>query len=338
MVNVSGAATDSNNANGGSAWKSFRSPAGSRAEIRSTRVYLLTDGIETTLLLPDRCRDVYAFEDIIGLAMRISRERVSNLDLSALSFIEPYSMLSLLLLGRNHMRNTGERLGLVNIPLNIHQYLARMDFLSAGVFDVASRLDEKLLYRRSSFSNRVIEVTDIPGRERESVRAIAGVIAVFRKRARHILKYWLNTEIIDYFVTVISEVCQNIFEHSLDSGYLAMQTYSVGSEHVVRLVIMDSGIGIRESFSAREELASLAGSHVIEKALTTPISSKRRFGYGLCQVNAIIEKLKGSIYIRSGESSATVLHKQKQSGASHMFLRDDLAPFPGTQISISLFG
>jgi len=163
---------------------------------------------------------------------------------------------------------------------------------------------------------------------RESVRAIAGVIAVFRKRARHILKYWLNTEIIDYFVTVISEVCQNIFEHSLDSGYL----------DVVRLVIMDSGIGIRESFSAREELASLAGSHVIEKALTTPISSKRRFGYGLCQVNAIIEKLKGSIYIRSGESSATVLHKQKQSGASHMFLRDDLAPFPGTQISISLFG
>jgi len=213
-----------------------------------------------------------------------------------------------------------------------------MDFLSAGVFDCTSRLDEKLLYRRSSFSNRVIEVTDIPGRERESIRAISGIIAVFRKRARHILKYWLNTEIIDYFVTVISEVCQNIFEHSLDSGYCAMQTYSVGSEHVVRLVIVDSGIGIRESFSGREEFASEHGSRIIERALTTPISSKRRFGYGLCQVNAIIEKLKGSIYIRSGESSAAVLYNRRQSGASHLFLRDDLALFPGTQISISLFG
>jgi len=301
-------------------------------------VYLLTDGINTTLLLPDRCRDVYAFEDIIGLGERISRERISILDLSSLTFIEPYSMLALLLLGRNHLRNTGERLRLVNIPLNIHQYLARMDFLSAGVFDCTSRLDEKLLYRRSSFSNRVIEVTDIPGRERESIRAISGIIAVFRKRARHILKYWLNTEIIDYFVTVISEVCQNIFEHSLDSGYCAMQTYSVGSEHVVRLVIVDSGIGIRESFSGREEFASEHGSRIIERALTTPISSKRRFGYGLCQVNAIIEKLKGSIYIRSGESSAAVLYNRRQSGASHLFLRDDLALFPGTQISISLFG
>ncbi|MBP7604440.1 MAG: sensor histidine kinase [Spirochaetes bacterium] len=298
----------------------------------------MTDGINTTLLLPDRCRDVYAFEDIIGLGERISRERISILDLSSLTFIEPYSMLALLLLGRNHLRNTGERLRLVNIPLNIHQYLARMDFLSAGVFDCTSRLDEKLLYRRSSFSNRVIEVTDIPGRERESIRAISGIIAVFRKRARHILKYWLNTEIIDYFVTVISEVCQNIFEHSLDSGYCAMQTYSVGSEHVVRLVIVDSGIGIRESFSGREEFASEHGSRIIERALTTPISSKRRFGYGLCQVNAIIEKLKGSIYIRSGESSAAVLYNRRQSGASHLFLRDDLALFPGTQISISLFG
>lgn len=301
-------------------------------------MYLLTDGINTTLLLPDRCRDVYAFEDIIGLGERISRERTSILDLSSLTFIEPYSMLALLLIGRNHLRNTGERLRLVNIPLNIHQYLARMDFLSAGVFDCTSRLDEKLLYRRSSFSNRVIEVTDIPGRERESIRAISGIIAVFRKRARHILKYWLNTEIIDYFVTVISEVCQNIFEHSLDSGYCAMQTYSVGSEHVVRLVIVDSGIGIRESFSGREEFASEHGSRIIERALTTPISSKRRFGYGLCQVNAIIEKLKGSIYIRSGESSAAVLYNRRQSGASHLFLRDDIASFPGTQISISLFG
>lgn len=298
----------------------------------------MTDGINTALLLPDRCRDVYAFEDIIGLGERISRERVSTLDLSGLTFIEPYSMLALLLLGRNHLRNTGERLRLVNIPLNIHQYLARMDFLSAGVFECASRLDEKLLYRRSSFSNRVIEVTDIPGRERESIRAISGIISVFRKRARHILKYWLHTEIIDYLVTVISEVCQNIFEHSLDSGYCAMQTYSVGSEHVVRLVIADSGIGIRASFSGREEFAGEQGSRIIERALTTPISSKRRFGYGLCQVNAIIEKLKGSIYIRSAESSAAVLYNRRTSGTSHLFLRDDLVPFPGTQISISLFG
>ena len=47
---------------------------------------------------------------------------------------------------------------------------------------------------------------------------------------------------------MISEICQNIYEHSLDSGYLAMQTYSVGKDNFVRLAIGDSGIGILKSF------------------------------------------------------------------------------------------
>jgi anti-sigma regulatory factor (Ser/Thr protein kinase) len=58
----------------------------------------------------------------------------------------------------------------------------------------------------------------------------------------------MNESVIDYFVTVISELCQNVFEHSLDSGYLSMQTYTVGRENIFRLVISDSGTGIRGSF------------------------------------------------------------------------------------------
>lgn len=288
------------------------------------------------LVLPNRLKDTYDFEYVIDMQDAIYGQ-AAGLDLSRISFIEPYSMLSLLLLGRNYLRKSGNKLRLTGIPINIHQYLHRMDFFKTGVFDVPERLNEKLLLKRSTFSNRVLEITEIPNKERESVRIISGIVGVFRKRAEHILKYWLSDRITDYFVTVISEICQNIYEHSLDSGYLAMQTYSVGKENIVRLSIGDSGIGILKSFE-NNGVRYDSPAHLIELAVTTPISSKREFGYGLCQVNAIVEKLKGSIFLRSGNASVSTLYQKKSAGSSYLFQKNDLRPFDGTQISISLTG
>ncbi|TAL38839.1 MAG: ATP-binding protein [Spirochaetes bacterium] len=290
------------------------------------------------LVLPNRCRDAYAFEEIIKAQDPIYARGVSVLDLSRIDFIEPYSMLGLLLLGRTYLRNTGHRLSLTAIPLAIHQYLSRMDFFKWGYFDVSQRLEEGRQLKRSAFSNRVVEITEISHRERESIAAISAVIGLFRKRAEHILKYWVSESTVDYFVTVISEVCQNIFEHSLDSGYCALQTYSAGGEHVLRLVISDSGIGIPASFASRPDISGESNARLIEMALTTPISSKRKFGYGLCQVNDIVEKLRGGIFMRSDHGSVAVMYNKKRSGPPQVFLRNDLTHFPGTQISISLFG
>lgn len=288
----------------------------------------------SSLIVPNRFKDPYDFEYVIDIQDTILGG-AAELNLSRISFIEPYSMLSLLLIGRNYLRKRGNKLILTGIPINIHQYLHRMDFFKAGVFDVSDRLNEKLLLKRSSFSKRVLEITEIPNKERESVRVIGTIVSVFRKRAEHILKYWLSDRIIDYFVTVISEICQNIYEHSLDSGYCAMQTYSIGKENIVRLSIGDSGIGILKSFE-HNDITYETPAHLIELALTTPISSKREFGYGLCQVNAIVEKLKGSVFIRSGNSSVSALYHKKTAGSSFLFHKNELGYFDGTQISISL--
>lgn len=291
---------------------------------------------DKTLIFSDNFRDLYAFEEIINLQTALYENGIRFLDLSRISFIEPYSMLGLLLLGRNYLRSTGERLCLLDIPVNIHQYLARMDFFEKGVFSLLHKLDEKYFLRRSSFSKRVIEITDIPNKERESVKVISDIVYLFRKRAGNILKYWFSNTIVDYFVTVISEICQNVFEHSLDSGYLTIQTYSVGKEHIVRFVISDSGIGIRRSFEGVASMDFESNAKLIERVLTTPISSKRAFGYGLCQVNAIVDRLRGSIYIRSENASVAIMYNRKYSGGAYSFLKNDLVAFPGTQISISL--
>jgi signal transduction histidine kinase len=246
-------------------------------------------------------------------------------------------MVSLLLMGRNYLRGSGERLRLVNIPLAIHQYLSRMDFFSAGIFDVPLPLNEKYMLRRSAFSSRIIEIIEIPNKERKSIAVINSVISVFRKRSSHILRYWMNESVIDYFVTVISELCQNVFEHSLDSGYLSMQTYTVGRENIFRLVISDSGTGIRGSFEKKSGIHYDSTAHLIEMALTKPISSKRDFGFGLCQVNTILNRMKGTIYIRSDDACVTAMYQKTKPGSSPIFIKNNLCQFNGTQISISLF-
>ncbi len=288
-----------------------------------------------TIPVPDCLHDPFAFEEILALQNTIFSSQKGVLDLSSLSFIEPYSMLGLLLLGRNYMRNIGSKITLRNIPLSIHQYLYRMDFLKQDIFSVPEDLSEQYFLKRSPMSKNLVEISAIPNKERESIKAISSAISVFRTRANHIMKHWLSDTIVDYFVTVISEICQNIYEHSLDSGYLAMQSYTYANQKIVRLAVCDSGIGIRGSFS-QSNIQYESPAHLIKLALTTTISSKREFGYGLNQVNSIIEKLGGSIFIRSDNAAVSILYNAKRKSSAHSFLKNDLPPFPGTHISISL--
>lgn len=288
---------------------------------------------KTAIMLPDKFRDQFLFEDIISMQQKMRESGI--VDLSRLNFIEPYSMVSFLLAGKNHLKETGEKIHLVNIPVGIHQYLVRMDFFRQPFFLEGEKLNESYYLKRNSFSTRVVEITEIPNKETESIRAIASIISKFRKRAGNILKFWMGDNRVDYFVTLISELCQNIFEHSLDSGYIAIQTYSMHRENILRLVISDSGIGIRKSFENRSDFSSNSTGEIIELCLTTPVSSKRKHGFGLCQVNDIVKMLGGSIFIRSGDASLTALYRQSESGR-YIFLKNNLVDFQGTQISITL--
>lgn len=287
--------------------------------------------------ISDKLRDPFLFEEILSAQNEIQTGS-GVLNMEEVSFVEPYSMLALLLLGRDYLRSTGSRIELVNIRLPVHQYLNRMDFFKTNLFALQTELNPKYALNRKSFSTRVIEVIEIPGKERESLAVINSVIALFRKRASYILKYWMSESSVDDFVTVISELCQNIFEHSMDSGYLAMQTYTYGKENIFRLAIADSGVGIKESFAeSKNDLPYATNADLIAAVLTKPVSSKRQFGFGLCQVNDIAKKNRGSIFIRSGDASVTALYRKEKSSSHPIFLKNNLPNFRGTQISVSLF-
>ena len=289
---------------------------------------------ENLIKLPNKLRDPYIFEEILEIT---SEYRYSTIDMSQILFIEPYSMLSVLLMGKNHIIKTGNKVKLINVPIAIHQYLERMDFISKGIFDLDIPLNPKLKLKRSLKSAKLLEIYEIPNKERESIKSINLVISEFRKKASHILKYWISESIVDYFITVISELCQNIFEHSMDSGYISMQTYTVGKQNTFCLAICDSGIGIQESLKNKIDQKENNSADYIKSALFTPISSKREFGFGLCQVNSIVEKLNGSIFIRSHDAFVAALYNtQKDISKQKVFQKTDLSKFQGTQIAITL--
>ncbi len=288
--------------------------------------------------IPDQCKDPFSFESVIALYQQIITQKAGGLDLSRVSFIDPYSLVCLLLMGRNYLRVTGDKLTLHHLPAHILQYAVRMDFFKHNIFACEQTLEKQKQLQRSQLSSRLLEVIEIPGKEKESVKVIAKVIATFRKRALIILKHWFTMTMVDYLVTVISEICQNIFEHSLDSGFIAIQSYMYLNERIFRIAIVDSGIGIPGSFENMPEITTMSNAKLLESVLTTPLSSKRRYGYGLCQVNAIMEQLKGSIFLRSENAYISVLYHRRVAKGSYIFLKDDCPHFPGTQFSITLIG
>ena len=285
----------------------------------------------TIVKLPDCLKDIYAFERILRMEDKLGS--ASAIDMSAVTFVEPYSMAGLLLAGRSCLRASGEKIVLTKIPLPVHQYLSRMNFFSQGVFIEDKPLSEKQALSRSTFSRRVIEITPIPNKERESVKAINSAATLFRQRASHILKFFMAGSTADMMVTAISELWQNVFEHSLDSGFFTTQAYEYEKAHVVRIVVADSGIGIDGSFEDKNSDVAERGADLLQKVVLMPVSSKRTYGFGLCQVHGIMNRLGGNLFLRSGSSSAIFIASGARSGT---FLKNGLSPFAGTQISLTL--
>ncbi len=289
--------------------------------------------MQSETISPEALNDVYSFENIISLEQSLYAVENAKIDLSKIKFINPYCAVNLLLLGKNYLKKTGGKISLINLSPEISSYLERMDFVKRNIFSIETTASNKL--SRSGMSKSIIEITDIPGKERESVKAITNVVALFRKRAEFIFKSSFSENNTDNFITVISEMCQNIFEHSLDSGYVALQTYKTAKGPVVHLVVADSGIGIEGSF-VRMNRNCGKGSDLLVKALTTPISSKREFGYGLCRVNKIVEQMNGNLYLRSNSDSVAAMNSPKNGRM--FFSKSNLPFFQGTQISFFIMG
>ncbi len=258
----------------------------------------------------------------------------SIIDLQDITFIDPYGMVGILEIGE--LLKSGNIQKTLYLPESeeVLKYLERMDFFkfADNYFKLEpSKPEISEKYRRSSYSDVLLEITPIE--KSDDIHFIVGKV---KERANAILKKHLHYDerAINGFIVALSEVCQNIVEHSEKKGFVGIQKYHFQNlnKNVVKIAVMDIGVGFKKSLSERFSLKN--DFEAIEKALLHGASryADEGRGHGLAAVRRFVNQWNGKISIRSGTARLSIIPewswgKEKETKLSY---------FPGSQINIML--
>ncbi len=254
-------------------------------------------------------------------------------DLRNFSFIDPFGMVGILELGELYKSKGVSKTLYLPESEEVIKYLERMDF-----FDFAEKyficepsvrhITKK--YLRSSKSDVLLEITPIE--KSDDIHFIVGRV---KDRALSILQRHLhyNERSINGFIVALSEVCQNIIEHSDAGGFVGIQKYhwKIMEKNIVKIAVMDIGRGFRNSLSERFSFSS--DMEAIDMALLNGVSrhSDEGRGHGLVAVRKFIEECNGILTLRSGTAKRylnAMFGRRKK--------KTNLTFFPGAQINIIL--
>ncbi|MCK9420397.1 MAG: ATP-binding protein [Nitrospirae bacterium] len=257
-----------------------------------------------------------------------------QIDLRDVTFIDPYGMLGLLEIGELCMLEDVKKTVLLPQSGEVCAYLERMDFFTHArrYFSLdqspCQPTNQKI---RTPESDVLLEITPI-----ERSNDIHAIVGTVRERAQAILATHLHYDdrAINNFIVALSEVCQNVTEHSENKGFVGIQKYRFQSmnKNVVKIAVMDVGIGFRKSLAERFKLRG--DLDAIEKAFLHGASryEDEGRGHGLAAVRRFVEQWQGKLSIRSGTARLSLIPAWARGKAKETNLR----AFPGSQINIML--
>ncbi len=258
--------------------------------------------------------------------------RSDEIDLRDISFIDPYGMVGLLEIGELCMIEDVKKTVLLPRSAEVLRYLERMDFFPhAKRYFTLEPAHAPSPDSRAPDSDVLLEITPI-----ERAHDIHSIVGTVEERAQSILAKHLRYDgkAVNNFIVALSEICQNIIEHSENKGFVGIQKYRYPGlgRNIVKIAVMDAGIGFRKSLSSRFKLRS--DIEAIEKALLHGASrhADEGRGHGLAAVRRFVTHWDGKISIRSGTARAALIPKWSRGREQER----NLTPFPGTQINIIL--
>lgn len=261
-------------------------------------------------------------------------KEAQEIDLHGVTFIDPYGMVGLLEIGELLKSKGIQKTMCLPESEEVLKYLERMDFFKFAdrYFSLKPsqpQISEK--YLRNSSSDVLLEITSIE--KSDDIHFIVGKV---KERAQAILATHLHYDerAINGFIVALSEVCQNIIEHSETKGFVGIQKYHFQNmdKNIVKIAVMDIGIGFRASLSERFSLKN--DLEAIEKALLHGASryAEKGRGHGLAAVRRFVNQWNGKLSIRSGTAKLSIIPawawgKEKELNLSY---------FPGSQVNILL--
>ncbi|MFH1626464.1 MAG: ATP-binding protein [Pseudomonadota bacterium] len=286
--------------------------------------------------------DEVTFEQIFLQWGRNYNGKIDTLivDMEDIEFIDPYGMVGIIEFGC--FLKTIEIDPLLNLPKSeaVLKYLERMDFLrfALSTYRVPGSCPALTeTYLRSKGSDVLLEITKI-----ENSDDIHYIVGKVKSRAKSILEAHLHYDkkTTHGFIVALSEICQNILEHSENTGFVGIQKYFYQrrlGKNVVKIAVMDLGIGIKNSLE--NKLSPLFGDKwsdifAIEQALIhgTSRHSEAGRGHGLSAVRRFVTQWSGKVSIRSGTAKLAIIPPWDRDRSR----RPTLPFFPGTQLSLVL--
>jgi hypothetical protein len=255
--------------------------------------------------------------------------RLSTLDLTDISFVEPYGMVLLLqLLDRVTIDH-------IYYPTNRSvTYLER-----AGFFDAAARYTDvplniqqlKGVVPRNQNNQTMLSITPIAD-DKDAHSAVQVVNTQTRVILENELKY--DRDDVRDFIVILSELLGNIPRHSKSYGYVCAQVYRIPHTNIkyASVCISDKGIGISKTFEESDYITIPKPDDKIalKYAVIKEKSSKKNGGTGYKGIKEKIKKFGGTLYVRSGRAEIFIDQEGKYE------INERSASSWGTQIEFKL--
>lgn len=247
-------------------------------------------------------------------------------DLAHVTFVEPCGVIALLTAARHLSLISGKQVLFKNLREDTHQYLDRMDLFQVGRTWLRPTLSLNQEWSRNAGTVNLLELTCV--RNYDDVSAVAD-------RAEAIFADWLDRDELQNLLQVISELCQNIYQHSGDpDGCVLIQKYYQDEQRVfICLAVGDSGCGIRASLWDRYRGLGHEPIDFIRAAMDGTFTARDtgRGGLGLRTVRNIASAHRGYLTVRSDTASVT------DWGRGSLRPVIGLAPLAGTQVSFKMY-
>jgi anti-sigma regulatory factor (Ser/Thr protein kinase) len=246
-------------------------------------------------------------------------------DMKNVCFIEPCGAIALLSAARHCASLSGRRVILININEQVYRYLDRMNLFTIANHWLTPLKCISSRWGRSPSTTNLLELTTISG-----PNDVAEVI----ERASGIFAPCLTSDELGDLLSVLSELCSNIFEHSNDPyGCVLIQKYHYEQKQrdCVCLSVGDMGRGVQASLTETHGVFGTSPLDYIQAAMNGRSSRKSgRGGLGLLNVKRILATHGGYICMRSETAAVT------DSDGTQVQGRSNMAYMSGTQVSVTL--
>ena len=201
-------------------------------------------------------------------------------------------------------KKSGKKIRLKNhAKCKAHHYLQRMEFFKR------CGIKHKELIIKQEKVDRFVPIKDF-----ENVSLLAAEIAQnITRDDQEGSDTDDDTGVKDCIEYVITQLGNNVSKHSDGNGFVTAQYHA--NKDIVRVVVADNGMGIRDSFSDTSYNTELATDlAAVVKSLVSGISSKKSAatdgdlnsdGIGLANVCALATKIEGDFILISGRAYVT---------------------------------